>query len=38
MIVAFSFSKGAYEEVARIKEEQGLEIILKKVQEILDES
>ncbi|MGP8124959.1 MAG: DNA methyltransferase [Nitrososphaerales archaeon] len=38
MIVAFSFGKGAYEEVARVKIEEGLEIILKTVQEILDET
>jgi DNA modification methylase len=34
-IVAFSFGKGAYEEVARVKKE-GLEIILITVQDILD--
>ena len=38
IIVAFSFGKGAYEEVARAKEQQGLEITLKKVQDILDET
>lgn len=38
MIVAFSFGRGAHEEVARIKQEQGLEIILKTVKDILDES
>jgi hypothetical protein len=37
-IVAFSFGKGAYEEVARAKLEQGLEITLKTVSEILKES
>jgi hypothetical protein len=37
VIVAFSFSKGAYEEVARAKLEQGLEITLKRVDEILKE-
>jgi hypothetical protein len=36
--VAFSFSKGAYEEVARAKNEQGLEIKLKTVEEILKET
>jgi DNA modification methylase len=34
-IIAFSFGKGAYEEVARIKKE-GIEIILITVQDILD--
>lgn len=37
IIVALSFGKGAYEEVARAKLEQGLEIELKTVQEILGE-
>jgi DNA modification methylase len=37
VIVALSFGKGAYEEVARAKLEQGLEIELKTVSEILDE-
>lgn len=34
-IVAFSFGKGAYEEAARAKNEEGLEIILKTVDELL---
>ena len=34
-IVAFSFSKGAYEEVARIKNKEGLEIKLITVEELL---
>jgi hypothetical protein len=38
VIVAFSFGKGAYEEVARAKLEQGLEITLKNVEEILKET
>ncbi|MGI0068815.1 MAG: DNA methyltransferase [Nitrosopumilaceae archaeon] len=38
VIVAYSFSKGAYEEVARAKREQGLEITLKTVNEILSET
>ena len=38
VIVAFSFGKGAYEEVARAKLEQGLEITLKTVDEILKET
>lgn len=38
VIVAFSFGKGAYEEVARAKLEQGLEITLKTVEEILKET
>lgn len=38
IIVAFSFGKGAYEEVARVKNEQGLEITLKTVEEILKET
>lgn len=37
MIVAFSFSKGSYEEVARAKLKEGLEIELKTVEEILNE-
>lgn len=35
-IVAFSFGKGAYEEVARLKNEGGIQIILRTVQELLD--
>jgi hypothetical protein len=38
VIVAFSFGKGAHEEVARAKLEQGLEITLKTVEEILKET
>jgi DNA modification methylase len=38
VIVALSFGKGAYEEVARAKNEEGLEIKLKTVEEILKES
>ena len=34
-IVAFSFSKGAYEEVARIKNKEGLEIKLITIEELL---
>jgi hypothetical protein len=37
VIVAFSFGKGAYEEVARAKNEQGLEITLKMIEELLKE-
>ncbi|BDC35766.1 MAG: hypothetical protein EF806_04580 [Candidatus Methanoliparum thermophilum] len=37
IIVAFSFSKGAYEEVARSKSHDGLAIELKTVKEILKE-
>jgi hypothetical protein len=37
MIVAFSFGKGVYEEVARAKLEEGLEIELKTVEELLKE-
>lgn len=37
IIVAFSFGKGAYEEVARAKLENGLEIELKKVEDIIKE-
>lgn len=36
VIVAFSFGKGAFEEVARAKRELGLEIILMTVEEILN--
>jgi len=38
VIVALSFGKGAYEEVARAKNEEGLEVKLKTVEEILKES
>jgi DNA modification methylase len=38
VIVAFSFGKGAHEEVARAKLEKNLEIILKTVEEILKET
>lgn len=38
VIVAFSFGKGAYEEVARAKNEMGLNIRLKTVEEILKET
>jgi DNA modification methylase len=38
LIIALSFGKGAYEEVARVKNEEGLEIKLKTVEEILKES
>ena len=38
VIVAFSFGKGAYEEVARAKNEMNLDIRLKTVEEILKES
>jgi len=35
-IIAFSFSRGAYEEVARIKNKEGLEIKLITVEELLN--
>jgi hypothetical protein len=35
-IVAYSFVKGAYEEAARAKNQDGLEIILRTVQELID--
>jgi hypothetical protein len=38
LIVAFSFGKGAHEEVARLKNAKGVEIILKSVEEILKET
>ena len=38
IIVALSFGKGAYEEVARAKMEQGLEIELRTVQDILGQT
>jgi hypothetical protein len=38
VIVAFSFTRGAYEEVARAKNEKGLDIKLKTVEEILKET
>ncbi len=37
IIVALSFSKGAYEEVARAKNQDGLDIELKTIQDILGE-
>lgn len=37
IIVAFSFGKGAYEEVARVKMKNELDIELKTVKEILEE-
>jgi len=37
IIVAFSFSKTAYEEAARIKLDEGIEIELRKVQELLQD-
>jgi hypothetical protein len=38
VIIGFSFTKGAYEEVARARQEEGIEVILKKVEEILKET
>jgi DNA modification methylase len=35
-IVAFSFGKGAFEEVARVKNQEGLDITLRTVQDLLD--
>lgn len=35
-IVAFSFGKGAYEESARVKNQEGLEIILRTIKELLE--
>jgi len=35
-IVAYSFVKGAYEEAARAKNQDGVEIILRTVQELID--
>lgn len=37
VIIAFSFSKGAYEEVARAKMHDGLEIELKEVSELVEQ-
>lgn len=37
VIVAFDFTKSAYEEVARAKLEEGLEIELKTVEDLLRE-
>jgi len=34
--VAYSFGKGAYEEAARVKNQEGVEIVLRTVQELLD--
>ena len=36
-IIAFSFGRGAYEEAARVKNQEDLEIILKTVKELLEE-
>jgi hypothetical protein len=38
VIIAFSYTKDAYEEVARAKNEEGVEIRLKTVEEILKET
>ena len=38
IIVAFSFGKGAYEEVARAKNQDGVEIELKLVEEVIKEN
>jgi DNA modification methylase len=38
VIVAFSFGRGAYEEVARVKQDQGIEIILRTTQDLIDQS
>ena len=38
VIVAFSYTRDAYEEVARVKNEEGIEIRLKTVEEILKET
>ena len=38
IIIAFSFGKGAYEEVARAKLEEGLEVELKTVKQLLKEA
>jgi len=35
-IVAFSFGKGAYEEVARVKNQEGITIILRTIQDLID--
>jgi hypothetical protein len=35
-IVAFSFGKGAYEEVARVKNQEGLTIILRTIEDLLN--
>jgi DNA modification methylase len=35
-VVAFSFGRGAVEEAARVKNQEGIEIILRTVQDILD--
>ena len=35
-IIAFSFGKGAREEVARVKNQEGVTIILRTVQELID--
>lgn len=37
LIVAFSFGKGAHEEAARVKNAEGLDILLKTTQELLEE-
>ena len=35
-VVAFSFGRGAVEEVARVKNQEGIEIVLRTVQDLLD--
>lgn len=37
MVVAFSFGKGAQEEVARVKNAEGLDITLKTTTELMEE-
>ena len=35
-IVAFSFGKGAYEEVARVKNQEGITIILRTIEDLIE--
>jgi len=37
VIVAFSFGSGAYEEAARVKNQENLEVVLKTIKEIIEE-
>ena len=37
MIVALSFGAGAFEEVARLKNQEGVEITLKTLKELIEE-
>ena len=35
-IVAFSFGKGAFEEVARVKNQEGIHIVLRTIEDLIE--